>query len=131
MSDSARCSHCGEPLVVVLQQDDKPVLDRLDRIEQTLGGIQREMRKDVSEIDDKLNAEDTALTGLEADETRELADLQALKDQGQTLTPEQEQRFDALTARISADDAAIDTADPATPVNGVPVDGDASTPVAE
>jgi len=87
--------------------------DRLARIERALGITERELRNDMSEIDDKLAAEGAALTALEADEARELADLQALKDAGQTLTADQEARFDSLTARITAADAAIDTADPA------------------
>lgn len=132
MKQTARCGHCNEPLgVIVVEVDLTPVLKEIAEVKTDLGVIKREMRIDMSEIDDKLSAEDTALTVLEADEARELADLQALKDAGQALTPDQEAKFDSLTARINAADAAIDSADPApaTPVDGTGDAGD--TPAAQ
>lgn len=97
-----------------------------------------ETEHDMTNIDDELAtlegdeaAEQASLATLTADEERELADLRALKDAGQTLTPEQEQRFATLDAQIQAnkaaldaDTAAIDTADPApAPVDAPPADG--------
>lgn len=86
-----------------------------------------ETEHDMENIDGELttlegdeNAEQASLTALTADEERELVDLQALKNAGQTLTPDQQARFDTLdaaikanTAALDADTAAIDTADPA------------------
>jgi len=86
---------------------------QLARIERLQRALANRLEIDMSELDDKLTAEETALTALEADEQRELADLQALQAAGQTLTPEQESRLDALASRIAADDAAIQAADPA------------------
>lgn len=102
------CHHCGIDF-----------RSQLDRIEHKIDANHTKEEKHMSEIDDKLAAEATALTALEADEARELADLQALKDAGQTLTADQEATFDSLTARITAADAAINDADPA-PVDETP-----------
>jgi hypothetical protein len=97
----------------------------------------------MGEIDQKLDgladaetAEETSLDALEADEQRELADLQALKNRPDVeLTPEQAQRFDDLTARaqaaaarVAADDAAINAVDPA-PADTPPA-GDGGEPAA-
>lgn len=104
-----RCEHCG-----------KPFGSQLDRIEHKIDANHAQEEKFMSEIDDKLDAEDAALTGLEADEQRELADLTALQAQ-QPLTADEAARFDALTARVTAADAAINAADPA-PATPAPTD---------
>jgi hypothetical protein len=129
--------------------------DKLDAIlhgQQQLAGGQRtilralraihtEQEHAMEEIDQELGtlegdeqAEAASLATLSADETRELADLQSLKDAGQTLTPEQEERFAALDAKMQADkaaidaeDAAINTADPA-PAPPADGSGDESAP---
>ena len=102
---------------------------QLDRIERLIRALAQRMEIDMSELDDKLTAietaeagEETALATLGADEQRELADLQALQAGGQTLTADQAARLDALaakvaqdTAAVQADTAAIDAADPAPP----------------
>lgn len=108
--------------------------DRIDAILHGQRALARMLRAHITEtehdmanIDDELTtlegdeaAEQASLATLTADEKRELADLQALKDAGQTLTPEQEQRFAALDtaiqaneAALDADTASIDAADPA------------------
>ncbi len=104
-------------LVKVLRRLDT----RLARIEQAMQIEHHEQEKHMSEIDDELTAVENALTVLDADEQRELADLTALQ-QAQPLSPEEKARFDALVARVQADDAAINAAD-AAPVDTTPVDG--------
>lgn len=91
------------------------LLARFERIERAL----THLGVDMSELDDKLTTLETDYDALEADEQRELADLQALKDAGQTLTPDQESRLDALDAKFKADQAAIDAVDaPPAPADG-------------
>jgi glutamine synthetase adenylyltransferase len=117
---------------VVLDEDTRRLLERIDhrvgRVIEELHITRTEEEQHMGEIDQKLDgiadadaAEEAALDALEADEQRELADLQALKDRPDVeLTPEQAQRFDDLTARaqaaaarIQADDDAINAVDPA------------------
>lgn len=124
----------ADPRVVeILRSMDR----RLSRIERAQGIEMQEERKIMGTIEEGFTEVETAETGVEAslatlseDETRELADLQALKDQGDELSPENQARFDALTAAVAAnksavdaDDAAINSADPA-PVVTPPADGD-------
>lgn len=107
--------------VVYIHTDPIPhadILRRLARIERLLVQVGRAVNIEgeiMSELDDKLTTIETDLDALSADEARELADLQALKAAGQTLTADQEARLDAIAAKIAADDAAINAADPATP----------------
>jgi hypothetical protein len=118
---------------------DEETRRQLARIEHKLDAHHRQEEQHMGEIDQKLDgiadaetAEEAALDALEADEQRELADLQALKDQpGVELTPEQAQRFDdltaratAVTARLQADTAAIDAVDPAPPAGDEPAADD-------
>lgn len=141
----ARCRNCGgeQDLNIVVVVDLGETNKTLGAVVRRLGNIEHELRSDMSEIDDKLTgvegaeaAEAAVLTTLSADETRELADLTELKNQpeGPELTPEQEARFDALTAKIAADtaaaqadDDAINSADPA-PVVTPPADGSTDAP---
>jgi hypothetical protein len=65
----------------------------------------------MSAIDDRLAALTAQLADLAADVDRELADLtQALSG---SLTAEQEASFQAVSDKVAAMKAAIDTADPA------------------
>jgi hypothetical protein len=67
-------------------------------------------------FDEEMSKVEGDVDALSADETRELADLQALEDHGQESDPDQEARFEALDAKVTADTAAIDAADaPAAP----------------
>lgn len=120
MTAPAKCAHCGEPLIIVLEMDDKPIIDRLERIQHTLDAHNRKEEKKMASIEDGLaeveaaeTAEEAVLATLSADETRELADLAALKTAGDTLTPDQQARFDALTAKVAADTAAVQADDDA------------------
>jgi peptidoglycan hydrolase CwlO-like protein len=99
------CPACGHQQ----EHPDTEVLTELRRIRRAIESQGEHM----SEIDNKLDKLEADVTVLSADETRELADLAALKAAGQALTPEQAARFDALDAKIQADDAAINAEDPA------------------
>lgn len=109
MAREATVYVCADPIPHAL------LLRRLDRVERLLVQIGRAVNIEgeiMSELDDKLTTIETDLTALDADEARELADLQALKAAGQTLTADQEARLDAIAAKVAAADAAINAADP-------------------
>jgi len=115
----ARCANCLKPLTIQVQVDlseiEQLINRRFDRLEQLLGVA-------VANIDDELTTLEADVKGLSDDETRELADLEALKAAGQALTPEQQARFDALDAKVKADTSAIDQADPPPAAPAAPVE---------
>jgi hypothetical protein len=131
--------HEGKPFELLLHGQQHLAAEAAE-IRRALRELNTKVGTAMANIEDKLTevetaqaAEATTLGTLSADETRELADLQAIQDDpDRELTPEQEARFDALTAAITADQAAaqadddaINAVDPA-PVTTPPADG---TPV--
>ncbi len=111
-----RCHHCRQ---------DFPT--QLDRIEHKLDLLITEGEQTKMELDDKLAAISAAVDTLSADDARVLADLQALKDSQGSLNADQEAELDALLAKVQAEDAAVNAADPAP---AAPADGSGDTPAA-
>jgi F0F1-type ATP synthase epsilon subunit len=118
--------------------------NRLARIEHELGIIRTEEENMMGTIEEGFTEVETSETNVEAslatltdEETRELADLQAALNNGDVLSPENQARFDALSARLDATKAALDaqvaaieTVDP-TPVVTPVVDGSGDVTPAE
>ncbi len=83
MSQPAHCSHCGKPLVVVIEVDDGPVMDRLDRIEKKLDTVIKKENKimtDQEHVDAEVEAIGAVVTDLAAAAANIEAEIQALKD---------------------------------------------------
>lgn len=116
--------------------------EQLDRIEVKVDALTLKVDKIMGTVEDGLTTVESDVTNVEAslakldaEETRELADLQAALNNGDVLSPENQARFDALSQRLEADQAAVDadsaaieTVDP-TPT--APADGPVGTPTTD
>jgi septal ring factor EnvC (AmiA/AmiB activator) len=135
MSQPAQCSHCGKPLVVVIETDDEALLARLDRMERliqqqsrdlaaikrALGIIHHEQEHDMAELDDRL-------AEIAADEDAEHAQLARLiadfeDAPGADLSDAQRQVLDQIKSHIVGDTTAITDADPEPTPEPAPGDG--------
>lgn len=78
-----------------------------DKIMGTVEDGLAEVETAVAAEETAIVAEDASITKLDADETTDLAALTAAINAGETLTPDQQARFDALTAKATADAATV------------------------
>lgn len=129
MTAAAHCSHCGEPLVIVLEMDDKPVIDRLDRIERSLRGIRNNEEKIMSD-QTQLDADVAAVEAVTADENTAIQNIQAEIDALKSANPGLDlSGLETAIGGLQGAQSGVDALEtPATPV----VDGDSTTaPAAE
>jgi aryl carrier-like protein len=103
MGQPAQCSHCGKPLVVTIEVDDGPILDRLDRIEKLLHTVIKKENKLMTD-QEHLDADVQAL-GAGLDEI--VAEIDALKAQHPAVDFT---ALDAVVARVQG--VAADNAPP-------------------
>jgi len=106
VSSPATCSRCGEPIVIVLEWDDKPVIDRLDRIEQQL---RRENTENHREREQLMGA----LENLQAADLAEEGELETfLTDIAGVLDGHSDPAIQAVADSINARVAKMTAADP-------------------
>lgn len=115
----ARCSNCSEPLVIVLEWDDKPILDRLHRMEQQLHALIEQGEKIMATAQEVHADFDQYKTDVTAAFARLQASLDAaLANQG-GIPADVQAELDATDAAIKGADADANAEDPAAP----PADG--------
>lgn len=99
MSQPAHCSHCGKPLVVVIEVDGGPVLQHLGRLERLIRTVitkENKIMTDQEHVDAEVEAIGAVVTDLAAAAANIEAEIAALKDAHPAVD------FSGLDAAVSA-----------------------------
>lgn len=99
---------------------DREFATQLDRVEHKLDELLKGVKIMGNELDTELDGIEAGVSAEHVDVQRIITDLEAKATDG-SITDDERARLEALKAEIAADDAAINTADPAAPAT--PVDG--------
>lgn len=136
MSSPAQCAHCGAPLVIVLDLDDQPILDRLDRIEHLLGVSIRKEEKIMTD-QENIDADVAAVEAVVTDEAAAVANIEAEIAALKSANPAVDlSGLDKAVADLKGAQAGVDALETPAPVDvppadGTPVDDGTDAPAAE
>lgn len=120
MSQPAHCSHCGKPLVVIVEIDDGPVIEHLRRIEHLIRNQGREISMDIhEEIAEAVGPVLAAVFAVSTDVAQALADF--ANQVAPKLSDDEKAQFAGLAQQLLDLDSTVKAADP----------GDGSTPPVE